>query len=107
MVIHKTEWLILAILLTVIILAAITAFLDVHKGLRDSKRRADIGIIANALEIHYNTKLNEFCPDAQLGSYCHPQYAWFQGGVPTDPLPGDYIKLPKNADKKFLLFAKL
>jgi hypothetical protein len=105
--IHKTEWLILASLLTVIILVGLSAFLDVHKGLRDSKRRADIGIIANAVEIHYNTKLNEFCSDAPIGSYCHPQYSWFSGGVPLDPLRGDYINLPQNGDKEFLICAKL
>jgi hypothetical protein len=103
----KIEFLVVIALFLTIAIFATVGFLDLQKGLRDSKRKADIGIIASSLEAHYNNKANQFCPNVQVNSYCHPQFTWFQGGIPTDPLRGDYIHLPASGDKQYLICAKL
>lgn len=103
----KVELLVvIALVLTILIIGTLGS-LNVQKQLRDSKRKADIGIIAGSLELHYNSKSNQFCKNSQIGSYCHPKYPWFEGGVPIDPLTGDYLNLPNDGDKQFLICAKL
>jgi uncharacterized membrane protein len=104
---RRIEWLIMAAVIIFIVMIVVIWFFNFQTTLRDSKRKADIKTIANALEIHYNTSDNQYCKNGLTSTFCHPQFTWFEGGVPHDPLYGDYINLPKDGDKSYTICAKL
>lgn len=102
----RVELIIFLAIFFAILISGTVAFLEMQKSIRDTKRRADIEIISSSLDVHYNSFENQFC-NAPAATYCAANPNWFQGGVPTDPLKGEYLNLPKDGDKDFTICAKL
>lgn len=83
------ELLVVISIIAILSVIGVTIFVGAQKNARDSKRRADIDAISNALEVHHNNSANENCNNAGAGTYCAPQDNWFAGGKePTDPQTG-------------------
>jgi prepilin-type N-terminal cleavage/methylation domain-containing protein len=92
------ELLVAITIIAIIALIGLTVFTGLQSNARDSKRRADVNAISEALELHYNYTLNQKCT-GDGGTYCPVQSTWFSGHtIPKDPQTGsDYQNIPTSS----------
>lgn len=81
------ELLVVITIIAILSVIGVTVFTGVQKTARDSRRRADIDSIANAMEAHYNQTPASGCAGGTTGQYCALAATFFaSGAIPTDPI---------------------
>lgn len=103
------ELLIAVTIIAVLTVIGVVVYAGTQRDARNARRRGDIEAINKALEVHYNTTANQYCPTSPAGSYCAPVGTWFSAAaIPVDPsTAANYTGLPANAVTTYTVCATL
>lgn len=102
------ELMVVVAIIAILAAVGIAVFSTQQTSARNSRRRADVEAISQALEGHFNTTTNQYCTGA-AARYCAPVAGWFStGSIPVDPsTAANYSGLPADGAATYNVCATL